>query len=99
MTMSRSARDATTEELRETVRHCQAMQIKLGGLVVTDTAMAAQIRRLTGADEMLRGFADVVSSDPEAASRLLHAATTALLNAQTLSLADLELKRRAAATN
>lgn len=99
MTMSRSARDATTEELRETLRHCQAMQIELGGLVVTDTAMAAQLRHLTGADEMLLAFADVVNSDPEAASRLLYAATTALINSQTLSLADLELKRRAAETN
>jgi len=97
--MSRSARDATTEELRETLRHCHALQIELGGLVVTDTALAAQLRHLTGANEMLRAFADVVNSDPEAASRLLHAAATALLNSQTLSLADLELKRRAAEAN
>ena len=81
------------------VRHCQAMQIELGGLVVVDTAVAAQLRHLTDADKMLRAFADVVSSDPDAATRLLHAATTSLLNSQTLSLADLELKRRAAEAN
>jgi len=97
--MSRSARDATTEELRETLRHCQAVLIELGGLVVVDSAMADQLRHLTGADVILRAFADAVNSDPAAASRLLHAAATALLNSQTLSLADLELKRRAAEAN
>ena len=97
--MNRSARDATTEELRETVRHCQAMQIELGGMVAVDTAMAAQLRHLAAADEMLTAFTDVLNADPGAAARLLEAATTTLLNAQTLSLADLELKRRAAETN
>ena len=97
--MSRSARDATTEELREKMRYCQAMQLELGALVIVDTALAAQLRHLIGAAEMLQAFAEVVNADPRAASRLLHAATTALLNSQTLSLADLELKRRAAETN
>jgi hypothetical protein len=97
--MSRFASDATTEELRQTLRDCQTMQVKVGGMVVVDTAMAAQLRRLADADETLLAFADAVKEDPEAASRLLHAATTSLLNSQTLSLADLELKRRAAGSN
>jgi hypothetical protein len=48
---------------------------------------------------MLRAFADAVKEDPDAASRLLHAATTELLNSQTFSLANLELTRRATETN
>jgi hypothetical protein len=94
--MNRFARDAPPEELRGTLRHRQAMQIKLGGMVVFDIAVPSQLRRLTEADEMLKAIQDAVSQDPEAASRLLHAATTSLLNSQTLALADLELKRRAA---
>ncbi len=72
------------------------MQIRLGRMAIVDTAMAAQLRGLTETDKILKALADAVSEDPEAASRLLHAATTSLLNSQTLALADLELKRRAA---
>jgi hypothetical protein len=73
------------------------MQIKLGSMAIVETAVAAQLRRLTEADEMLKAIQDAVSVDPEAASRLLHAATTSLLKSQTLELADFEIQRRAAA--
>jgi hypothetical protein len=79
MPMNRFASDATPEELRETLLHWYAMQIKLCGMAIVYTAVAAQLRRLTETVAL----ADAVSEDPEAASRLLHAATALLLNSQT----------------
>jgi hypothetical protein len=63
-------------------------------MVVVDIAVSPQLNWLIDPDETLKALLDAFDAAPDALSRLLHAATTSLLNSQTLKLVDLELKRR-----
>lgn len=86
--------DLSTETLQSLRSECREVIKTICHSIASNEQVTNGIRQLATSDDMCAAFHAIAENDPEHAKLVLHAAVAALVNIQSETAIETELKRR-----